>query len=90
VQAVGCLEAATQLGIKVPEELSVVGYDDIPLAGLMGLSTVRQPLLYSGERSADLVVEAFSMRNRQPTSEMLELELVIRSTTATVQRKGAR
>jgi len=90
VQAVGCLEAATQLGIKVPDELSVVGYDDIHLAGLMGLSTVRQPLFYSGERGADLVVEALSMRNRQPSTELLELELVVRSTTAAVNRKGTR
>ena len=90
VQAVGCLEAATQLGIKVPDELSVVGYDDIDLAGLLSLSTVRQPLVYSGERGADLVLEALSMRNRQPNTEMLELELVVRSTTAAVRRKGAR
>jgi DNA-binding LacI/PurR family transcriptional regulator len=90
VQAVGCLEAATQLGIKVPDELSVVGYDDIDLAGLLSLSTVRQPLVYSGERGADLVLEALSMRNHQPHTEMLELELVVRSTTAAVRRKGAR
>ena len=90
VQAVGCLEAATHLGINVPDELSVVGYDDIDLAGLMGLSTVRQPLIYSGERGADLVLEALSMRNRQPNTEMLELELVVRATTAAVKRKGTR
>jgi DNA-binding LacI/PurR family transcriptional regulator len=90
VQAVGCLEAATQLGIRVPDDLSVVGYDDIDLAGLMGLSTVRQPLIYSGERGADLVLEALSMRNRQPNTELLELELVVRATTAGVKRKGAR
>ena len=90
VQAVGCLEAATHLDINVPDELSVVGYDDIDLAGLMGLSTVRQPLMYSGERGADLVLEALSMRNRQPNTEMLELELVVRATTAAVKRKGSR
>lgn len=90
VQAIGCLEAALQLGISVPDELSVVGYDDIDLAGLMGLSTVRQPLIYSGERGADLVLEAMSMRNRQPNTEMLELELVIRATTAAVKRKARR
>ena len=90
VQAVGCLEAATHLGISVPDELSVVGFDDIDLAGLMGLSTVRQPLIYSGERGADLVLEALSMRNRQPNNEMLELELVVRATTAAVKRKGSR
>ena len=62
---------------------------DIDLAGLMGLSTVRQPLIFSGERGADLILEAMSMRNRQPNTEMLELELVIRSTTAAMKRKEA-
>ena len=90
VQAVGCLEAASRLGIRVPEELSVVGYDDIDLAALMGLSTVRQPLVYSGERGADLVLEALSMRNRQPQTEKLELELVVRTTTAAAKRKVRR
>jgi DNA-binding LacI/PurR family transcriptional regulator len=90
VQAVGCLEAASRLGLKVPDDLSVVGYDDIDLAGLMGLSTVRQPLVYSGERGAELVVEALSMRHRQPHTEKLELELVVRNTTATAKRKVKR
>jgi DNA-binding LacI/PurR family transcriptional regulator len=90
VQAVGCLEAATQLGIRVPDDLSVVGYDDIDLAGLMGLSTVRQPLVYSGERGADLIVEALSMRHSQPSTELLELELVVRSTTGSARRKDSR
>jgi DNA-binding LacI/PurR family transcriptional regulator len=88
VQGVGCLEAASRLGIRVPDELSIVGYDDIDLAALMGLSTVRQPLVYSGERGADLVVEALSMRNRQPQTEKLELELVVRTTTAAVKRRS--
>jgi DNA-binding LacI/PurR family transcriptional regulator len=57
---------------------------------LMGLSTVRQPLVYSGERGADLIVEALSMRHRQPSTELLELELVVRSTTGSARRKESR
>jgi DNA-binding LacI/PurR family transcriptional regulator len=83
-QAVGCLDAARQLGVRVPEDLSIIGYDDIELASTMGLSTVRQPLVYSGERGADLIIEAMAMRPAQPSVEVLELELVVRSTTSTV------
>ena len=90
VQAIGCVEAASRLGLNVPDDLSVVGYDDIDLAALMGLSTVRQPLVYSGERGADLLLEALSMPNRPPHVERLELELVVRSTTAAVKRKARR
>jgi DNA-binding LacI/PurR family transcriptional regulator len=78
------------LGLRVPDDVSVVGYDDIDLAGLMGLSTVRQPLVYSGERGADLIVEALSMRHSQPSTELLELELVVRSTTGSARRKETR
>ncbi len=77
-------------GHHVPDDLSVIGYDDIDLAALMGLSTVRQPLVYSGERGADLLLEALSMPNRPPHTERLELELVVRSTTAAVKRKARR
>jgi LacI family transcriptional regulator len=83
-QAVGCLDAARQLAMRVPEELSIIGYDDIELAGQMGLSTVRQPLMYSGERGADLIIEALAMRPAQPSIEVLELELVVRNTTSIV------
>ncbi len=83
-QAVGCLDAARQLGMRVPEDLSIIGYDDIELASMMGLSTVRQPLVYSGERGADLIIEALAMRPAQPAIEVLELELVVRSTTSVV------
>jgi len=50
LQALGVLEAARASGIRVPEELSVVGFDDIEVAPYMGLTTVRQPLYESGVR----------------------------------------
>ncbi len=83
VQAVGVLEAAAALGLRVPDDVSVVGYDDIELAPLMGLTTVRQPLEASGSRAADLVLEALSAGDDrpQPLDEQLEIELVVRSTT---------
>jgi DNA-binding LacI/PurR family transcriptional regulator len=87
VQAVGCLEAANQLGVQVPDQLSVIGYDDVDLAALMGLTTVRQPLVYSGERGADLFLETMPVRHHQPHSEFLELELVVRNTTGVLKRK---
>lgn len=81
VQSVGVLEAADQLGLGVPGDLSVVGYDDIDLAGLLGITTVRQPLERSGRRVADLVVTAINGVELVPGDEQLDLELVVRSTT---------
>jgi LacI family transcriptional regulator len=81
VQAVGVLEAAASLGRRVPDDLSVIGYDDIELASLMNLTTVRQPLEGSGRRAADLVLEAIATATRPQLAEELQIELVVRSTT---------
>src|SRR3954463_4446682 len=59
-QALGVLEAARILGIRVPEELSVVGFDDVEVAAHVGLTTVRQPLYESGRRGAELLLEMIS------------------------------
>jgi LacI family transcriptional regulator len=82
VQAVGVIEAAESLDLRVPGDLSIVGYDDIELASLMGLTTVRQPLERSGQRVADLTIQALSSGTRQVFVEEMELELVVRSTTS--------
>ena len=80
-QAIGVLEAARGLGIDVPRELSVVGFDDVEVAAYVGLTTVRQPLLESGRRGAKLLLEVLAGRTVAPLRELLPLELVVRGTT---------
>lgn len=84
VQALGVLEAARILGIRVPEELSVVGFDDVEVAAYVGLTTVRQPLFESGRRGAELLLQMLSGGEPpgEPKAEQLPLEVVVRSTTA--------
>jgi LacI family transcriptional regulator len=81
-QAAGILEAARDLGLCVPDQLSVVGYDDIELAEIVGLTTVRQPLFRSGQRGMQLLLDALRGHPHPPAREVLPLELVRRSTTA--------
>jgi DNA-binding LacI/PurR family transcriptional regulator len=85
-QALGVLEAARALGISVPGELSVVGFDDIDVAGYVGLTTVRQPLVESGRRGAQLLLDALERRPVEPLQELLPLELVVRGTTGPAPR----
>jgi LacI family transcriptional regulator len=85
-QALGVLEAARAHGVRVPEELSVVGFDDIEVAGYVGLTTVRQPLVESGRRGARLLLDALEGRTVEPLRELLPLELVVRSTTGPAPR----
>jgi DNA-binding LacI/PurR family transcriptional regulator len=80
-QAIGVLEAARALGIAVPGELSVIGFDDIEVASYVGLTTVRQPLLESGRRGATLLLERLAQGSVEPLRELLPLELVVRTST---------
>lgn len=81
-QALGVLEAARILGIRVPEELSVVGFDDVEVASLVGLTTVRQPLFESGRHGAELLLQSLAGIPPAAHVQTLALELVVRSTTA--------
>lgn len=84
MQALGLLRAAHQLGLRVPEDLSVVGYDDLPLASWVGppLTTVRQPLAEMGAAATQILLDI--ARGRPPKVRRLNLstELVVRDSTA--------
>jgi DNA-binding LacI/PurR family transcriptional regulator len=82
-QALGVLESARAAGLDVPGDLSVVGFDDVEVSSYAGLTTVRQPLFESGQLAAELLLE--SLAAEDPLAEsthQLDLELVVRSTTA--------
>ncbi|MFI8350899.1 LacI family DNA-binding transcriptional regulator [Streptomyces sp. NPDC085596] len=85
LQALGLYEAARELGLRVPEDVSVVGFDDLPVARWVGppLTTVRQPLTEMAEAAARLVLE-LGRGERERTTTRLELatSLVVRSSTA--------
>lgn len=81
-QALGVLEAARDLGLRVPEDLSVVGYDDIEVAEYLGLTTMRQRLFESGRRGVELLLAVLANPKAKPICEVLPAELVVRGTTA--------
>jgi LacI family repressor for deo operon, udp, cdd, tsx, nupC, and nupG len=79
--ALGALEAARRAGIAVPDDLSIMGVDDHPMAEAFGLSTVRQDVARQGRTAAEMVVRR--LRGEAPEPEVLiPHELVIRQTTA--------
>lgn len=57
VLALGVLDAAAKRGLRVPEDLSVTGFDDVPEAQRVRLTTVRQPLAHKGREAGRLVLE---------------------------------
>jgi DNA-binding LacI/PurR family transcriptional regulator len=88
LQALGVYQAAREARLHIPEDLSVVGFDDLPVAHWVGppLTTVRQPLVEMAVAAAELVL---SMADGVvPTQTRVELatELVIRESTAPPSR----
>jgi Periplasmic binding protein-like domain len=66
----------------VPGQLSVIGFDDIESAALLGLSTVRQPLEHSGAEGARRLCALLRGERVTPLRQQLALEVVHRSSTA--------
>lgn len=81
-QALGVLAAAHEAGVNVPEDLSVIGYDDIEAADYVGLTTIRQRLIESGRHGAELLLGEMAGRSIPAPAVSLPPELVVRSTTA--------
>ncbi len=84
-QAVGVLEAAREAGLGVPDELSVVGYDDVEIADILGLTTRRQLLFESGRRGVELLLQTLENPGTERVFETLPTELIVRETTAPPQ-----
>jgi DNA-binding LacI/PurR family transcriptional regulator len=80
-QAMGVLEALRQRDLRVPDDVAVVGYDDIEVAEYMGLTTVRQPLYESGLRGVELLLNAIEMPDDAPEVVELPVGLIERRTT---------
>lgn len=81
-QALGVMQAATDLGLRVPEDLSVVGFDDIEMAEYAGLTTVRQPLVETGRKGIELLLRLMDDPSLPTACVELPIELVVRRTTA--------
>ena len=73
------LDAAARAGLAVPDDLSVIGFDDIELAAAIGLTTVRQPLRESGRIGAQLLLRALDGGATAPAA-LPELAVVKRRT----------
>ncbi len=73
---------ANKLGLKVPEDLSIVGQDDIRMAGYLGLTTVKQPIVAMGQKAVELAVNAIEKNEvKNMRDEIFYPELIIRKTT---------
>ena len=84
LQALDAVEAAERAGVAVPDELSIVGFDDQLLAGAVfpALTTVRQPLRAMGEEAGRILRDLMAHGPERATSVEFLCELVVRESTA--------
>ena len=83
ISAIGSLWAFREAGLRVPEDISIVGFDDIPGAAYAnpGLTTVRQPLIRMGQIAAQTVVNLIEGRCEYVPEIAIEPEFVVREST---------
>src|SRR5438045_3459258 len=83
ISAIGSIWAIHEAGLRVPEDISVVGFDDTPGAAFANppLTTVRQPLLRMGQIAAQTVVDLIEERGEYVPEIAIEPELVVREST---------
>ena len=86
--AIGVLRAARELGLRVPEDVSVVGFDDIDIAQHTNppLTTVHQPIRRKGESAVRLLLSVVERRDLRPEQLRLETRLIIRGSTGPAPR----
>lgn len=88
--AIGLIQALTQKGIRVPEDVSVVGFDDIPLAGayVPALTTVHSPAQEMGRLAAIMLLDALRSKEQAMAVTMrLSPKLVVRESTNMLRNK---
>jgi LacI family transcriptional regulator len=93
IAAIGAIRALKDAGLAVPEDVSVVGFDDIQSAAYStpSLTTVRQPLTEMGKRGAQVLLDRIANREKEfPSKIVMAPKLIIRESTgpASAKRKG--
>ena len=86
VTAMGAMRCLNEVGLRVPDDIGLIGFDDIPASSTITppLTTVRQPIQGMGEAAANLLIEAIESGSKEHHCVTLPTELVVRNSTARV------
>lgn len=90
LSAMGAITALKEKGIEVGKDVSVIGFDDIPLARIFDppLSTVRQPIYEIGKEVGRALISRIEERDREPIQKVLPTKLILRESTIKSRCKG--
>lgn len=86
--AVGCMKAVYAAGLKVPDDIAIIGFDGIAFSKILipELSTIAQPIYDLGSRAADILLDEIEENSHEKTFLKLDVELVIRESTKRKKR----
>ena len=84
--AIGAMRASLEAGLRIPDEIAFIGFDDLPIAALspVKLTTVRQPVVQLGSKAVEVLLDMIENGINPPRHIILETELVIRESCGTV------
>jgi DNA-binding LacI/PurR family transcriptional regulator len=88
LSAIGAIWAFRESGLRVPQDISVVGFDDVPLAVFSNpeLTTIRQPLQRMGQIAAKTLIDQIEVKAEFQPEIVIEPELIVRASTGPVRR----
>jgi LacI family transcriptional regulator len=86
LMAIGAMQEARDWGLSVPQDISIVGFDDIPLAAMISpaLTTVEQPAVIMGHAAVEVLVDALSSGEERREHRTFDTHLHVRASTAPV------
>ncbi len=89
IMAIGAMRAVREAGLKVPDDVAFVGFDDLPMATLsdVQLTTIRQPVVQFGVRAVEILIEQIESGITAPRRTILDTELVIRESCGASRRR---
>jgi DNA-binding LacI/PurR family transcriptional regulator len=91
--AIGAMQAIESMGLKVPDDIAIIGYDDINLSSMIkpALTTIRQPIKKMAKSAVDLLIEMIENRTlleNNPKTLMFQMELVTRESSGPMLNKN--
>jgi LacI family transcriptional regulator len=80
IMAIGAMRAVREAGLKIPDDIALVGFDDLPIATLsdVQLTTVRQPVIQFGIKAVEILIDLIENGVKPPRRIIMDTELVIR------------
>jgi LacI family transcriptional regulator len=91
LMVIGALRAIARMGLRCPQDIALVGFDDFEWASVThpSLTTVRQPIYEIGQRAAELLFERLQKRDKEPSEVRLRPQLIVRESCGAILSQRA-